>query len=136
MYIWLIHSAICMFYICVERMIWGVSVLASCHLCSTAVLSLPQYHLFSSTMSQRRGTDNTAAYRPANVLRWCKELLLPVVYYFSPFLTSPGGCRIFATEKDPSPSLPNGRARPLEEALNVLLCLVRGAIPIATRGQE
>ena len=37
----------------------------------------------------------------------------------------------------PSPlPLLNGRARPLEEALNVLLCLVRGAIHIATRGQE
>ena len=31
---------------------------------------------------------------------------------------------------------PCGRAKSLEEALNVLLCLGRGAISIATRGQE
>ena len=39
----------------------GVSVLASCHLCSTAVLYVAEHRLLSLTTSQRQGTDNTAA---------------------------------------------------------------------------
>jgi hypothetical protein len=37
---------------------------------------------------------------------------------------------------DPSPALLNGRTRSLEDGLNVHLCLVRGALPCATRGRS
>ena len=37
---------------------------------------------------------------------------------------------------DPSPALLNGRTRSLEDGLNVHLCLVRGALPSATRGRS
>ena len=107
--IWLIHSAICMFYTCAERMIEEGSVPASRPLCLHVVLSVPQYHLFSSTTSQRRGTDNTAANAVFPASYGCKDLLPSVACYFSPFLTSPEGCCIFAVSKNrplPSPLCP------------------------------
>ena len=82
---------------CAERMIWGVSVLTSCHLCLHVVLSVPQYHLFSSTTSQRRGTDNTAAIAVFPASYGCKDLLPSVACYFSLFLTHIRHCCIFAT---------------------------------------
>ena len=110
MCIWLIHSAICMFYRCAERMIFWVSVLTSCHLCLHVVLSVPQYHLFSSTTSQRRGTDNTTAIAVFPVSYACNDLLPSVACYFSLFLTHIRHCCIFATangktENNPPPPL-------------------------------
>ena len=98
----------------------GVSMLTSCHLCLHVVLSVPQYHLFSSTTSQRRGTDSTVAIAVFSALYGCKYLLPSVACYFSPFLTSPGGCCIFAVSKNrplPSPLCPSetgGRAQSAE----------------------
>ena len=95
--IWLIHSAMCVLYMRGADD-WGGSVPASRPLCLHVVLSVPQYHLFSSTTSQRRGTDNTAAISVSPASYGCKDLLPSVACYFSPFLTSPGGCCIFAVE--------------------------------------
>ena len=86
---------------------WGGSVPASRPLCLHVVLSVPQYHLFSSTTSQRRGTDNAAANAVFPASYGCKDLLPSVACYFSPFLTHIRHCCIFAPEKDPSPSLPS-----------------------------
>ena len=102
--IWLIHSAICMFYTCAERMIGegrcrhrDLSAYMLCCPCPNITCSLPLRHNGEAQTTRWQLPCSPASYG-------CKDLLPSVACYFSLFLTHIRHCCIFANRKRQTPS--------------------------------
>ena len=81
------------------------------------VLSVAVCLLLSPSASQRRGTGNMAAYGPANVLCWCKELLLCVCMLFLAISHTARGMSYLCKRKKTHPQQTPPQPSPLWEGV-------------------